>query len=364
MINIVETSKQTYQEIIDTAVSYLKNGEIVVFPSDTVYGLLVDAKNESAVTKLIEFKNRPIGKAISVFVAGEDMIYEYGLIEQNKKNTVSSLIPGPFTIVIESKNKLDRRLASEKNSMGFRFTQFDLVQDLVLKFGSPITSTSANLGGKSPHYSIKSLLNQLPKKKQEMIGLIVDHGVLPRNKPSTVIDFTQSKMSILRKGDLLIENEKKFVTKSAKGTRSLAKFLLKNAVLQAGNQPIIFLLKGDLGAGKTEFTRGLAFELGIKKIVSPTYVIYYEYTPTAEKMSYLNKINNFIHADLYNIEDEEDFQNLQINKFINSQTVAVIEWGEKLGKEYFSISNNSSMFFIEILHGNKTERFFTVSKLK
>lgn len=105
---------------LEQALATLESGDIVVCPTDTIYGLLVDATNEDAVKKLIAFKERPVGKAISVFVDGLDMMEKY--VEAHKIPPASkSLLPGPYTFVLPSLHRTSKLLESEKGTLGVRY---------------------------------------------------------------------------------------------------------------------------------------------------------------------------------------------------------------------------------------------------
>ena len=135
------------------ALKVLKNGGLVIVPSDTVYGVAVDATNENAVKKLIEFKSRPPGKAISVFCGSIDRLMEYVDVSASQKNVIKELLPGSYTLVLASKHKVSSLLEAENGTLGVRVPQSDFVNELVNAFGRPITATSANRAGQSPHYS-------------------------------------------------------------------------------------------------------------------------------------------------------------------------------------------------------------------
>src|SRR3989344_3634264 len=174
------------KEVIET----LACGGLVISPSDTVYGLLVDATNEKAVEKLIQFKNRPPGKAISIFVSDISELQSQVTVDKQQLGLVKELLPGPFTVILASKSKVSPLLESEKRTLGVRIPNYQFLLELVKKFGKPVTATSANLSGRPPHYSISSFLNDIPDTKKNLIDLIIDAGTLPRNKPSTVVDLT------------------------------------------------------------------------------------------------------------------------------------------------------------------------------
>ena len=223
MINLQLNDKKT----INKAVNILLEGGLIIFPSDTVYGALVDATNENAVKKLIEFKTRPPGKPISVFVSGFEMIRKLVNINNKQLKILNEILPGPFTVVLRSKGKVCRLLESEKKSLGIRYPIFRNIEDLVKRFGKPVTATSANLSGDAPHYSIETMFKQLPSSKKKLIDLVVDAGKLPRNKLSTVVDLTQSKIKILRQGEIGFKNVNNYISKSPNQTKKISQYLIK-----------------------------------------------------------------------------------------------------------------------------------------
>jgi tRNA threonylcarbamoyl adenosine modification protein YjeE len=210
--------------------------------------------------------------------------------------------------------------------------------------GKPITATSANLSGRTPHYSVESLLKTLSKKKREMIDLMVDGGKLPRNKPSTVIDATEPEIKILRRGDLIIKNSQFLISKSEKETEKIAEFLLRKVetlhATSLRDKPLVFGLSGDLGCGKTVFSRAVGKYLGIKeKITSPTFVVYNEYQiPLGSAVSPFEKrekakTRKFLHFDLYRITGQYEFKELDFFNLFTKDCIACIEWPENMGKE-------------------------------
>ena len=216
-----------YQKTIETAVEVIKNGGLVVFPNDTVYSLGVDPTNQKAVDKLLAFKDRWTGKAISIAVLDEKMAKEYVILTDEAERVYQKLLPGPFTVVSEGKHKMAKGIEAEDGSLGVRIPEYKLVHDWVGKLGKPITATSANLAGRTPHYSIKSFLKTLSKKKKEMIDLVIDSGKLPHNLPSTVIDVREAEIKVLRRGDLVTGKEETLISKSERETGKIAEFFFK-----------------------------------------------------------------------------------------------------------------------------------------
>lgn len=340
------------KESYDVVLEVLNQGGLVIFPSDTVYGLLCDASNPKAVDKLLNFKERPPGKAISVFCDTLGMIGSICTISSSQKKMLNNLLPGAYTVVLHSKHTLVTKLESEKGTLGVRIPKYEPVNELVKRFGKPITATSANLSGKNPHYSLESLLNTLSGKKRELLDLVVDAGKLPHNKPSTVIDLTQEELTVLRVGDTLLKEKQSIITKSEEETRAVASQLISTNY--SAEKPLVFILKGDLGSGKTVFTKGIAETYGIDDVVSPTFVIYYEYEIKNGPFKQL------YHFDLYNITEEEEFNHLGIEKLLKPGNLFVFEWGEKLGNLYEVFKQQATIVFVELEHLSNSERKLTV----
>jgi len=344
----IKLKSNNINQVINNTITILKSNGLVVFPSDTVYGLLCDAGNEKAVQKLITFKNRPPGKAISVFCNFE-LINKLVKINKQQKKIIKEILPGPFTVILSSKHIVNKLLESEKGTLGIRIPMYRYIEVLVNRFKKPITATSANLAGRSPHYSIKTLLDELSEKQKKLIDLIVDVGQLPRNKPSTVIDLTQSDVKILRQGDVDFSRSKIFLSKSVGETKNIAKKIFKEIRRPAEKKPLVFIIEGELGVGKTVFVKGIGEQLGINNIVSPTFVIYYEY-------------GNFYHFDLYQIEEKEEFKHLGIEKLLIPGNILCFEWGEKAGEIADLLRSKGKVVYVKMKYVSEKEREIIINK--
>ena len=341
-------NKNNYLEIIDQTIKVLKQSGLVVFPSDTVYGLLCDATNEKAAQKLIKFKNRPPGKAISVF-CNFGLVNQLVRINKDQQKIIEEILPGPYTIILPSKHKTNKLLESEKGSLGIRIPMYRYIETLTNKFKKPITATSANIAGRPAHYSVETLLKELSNKQKDLIDLIVDAGILSRNKPSTVVDLTESDIKILRQGEVNFPNKSKtFLSKSADETKNIGKKILKEK-RKNKNKPLIFIIEGELGVGKTVFVKGIGESLGINNIISPTFVIYYEY-------------GNFYHFDLYQIEDSEEFKHLGIEKLLIPENILCFEWGEKAGDIIELLKSKGKIVYVKMKYINEREREIVVNE--
>lgn len=352
---ILDCKKIGERLLIEKGCQVLARDGLVVVPSDTVYGLVADATSKLAVQKLIDFKKRPPGKAISVFVENLEEADRIVVINKNQRPILQNLLPGPFTVVLPSKHILVKELESERGTLGIRIPRFDFVNELVEAFGKPITATSANISGQSYHYSIPSFLDTLSNKKKELLDLIVDFGKLTKNKPSTVIDLAEGKLKILRQGDLTLKTIRKFISKTPEQTKKIARFLLNKYINCVEKRPLVFLIEGELGVGKTIFVKGLGEELGIKNIISPSFVIYYEYGVRNKK------VDKLYHLDLYIIEESEEFGYLGVDKMLKPKTVVGVEWGEKIGVVYDLLRSKGKVIYIRMRYMTEKEREIVIS---
>jgi len=362
-MEIIKLTPRNHQEVINRALAALRAGGLVVFPSDTVYGLLADAQNPEAVSKLLAFKERRPGQAISVFVADKAMAQDYLQINPNAANVIENLLPGPFTVIAQSRHLTDPRLEAENGTLGIRLPNYPLILELVRQFGRPLTATSANISGRPAVRSISALRKTLSQKKEKMLDLIVDSGILPKNLPSTVIDTTTGQLKMLRVGDFLPLTPNSLVSNSEEQTQALARFLAAKFIPKTPSKPIIFLLEGDLGAGKTIFAKGLAKTLGITQVVaSPTFNICQEYPLpySADSLQKLNhcdienhhqNVSKFIHCDFYRIESAEELANLHLFDQISCGNIYAIEWPERMSSEMISaVKDVAEIIYLRIKH--------------
>ncbi len=350
-MQIIKIKPEQIRSIQPKVARVLQEGGLVVFPSDTVYGFLADAQNKKAVEKLIRVKRRPFGKPISVFLPGFESLQDYVQVGKSQYHILKKLLPGPFTIVLPSKHKVVSLLESEKGTLGIRIPDYAPVQELAKEFGRAFTATSANISGKGPHYTIDSFLKTLSGRKRDEIDLVVDVGRLPFNKPSTVVDLTKSEILILRKGDLVLRDEDVFLSEAPVQTRKIAKFLVKKYLSYARKQGVFFFLEGELGVGKTEFVKGLGEFLGIKDIISPTFVGFYEY----EIRDYPD-LERFVHFDLYNIEDEKEFEYFRIQDFAKKGVIVAIEWGERIAGVIDELKRKVKIVYIRFSYEDEKKR--------
>ena len=184
--------------VISQAEAILSSGGVVISPTDTVYGILGSAANESAVSKMFALKNRPAQKAFPVFVRDSAMARHYAYISDAKAKFLERVWPEPVTVVFNHKEKLPKVLTDRLDTIGLRMPHDPFLAELLKRVDAPLAQTSANISNEPPAENIEQIKHYFEKSKIQP-DLVIDRGVL-HGKPSTVIDFTGNEPIILRTG--------------------------------------------------------------------------------------------------------------------------------------------------------------------
>lgn len=367
MPEIINISNNSKEEIIKKAITVLKNGGLIIFPTETMYGIGADATNQTAINKLLKYKTRREGKPLSIAVDSLKMAKKYVEINPTAENLYINFLPGPLTIISKSLGKVAKGVESETKTLGIRMPKYPLVLDILSAFKKPITATSANASYKKRPYCVKDILDNISDKQKNLIDLIIDAGQLPKNEPSTVVDTTLNERTILRQGDIKLIPLLKKRTISPEDTQELGIEILNKYKHYLGYKSIIFALQGELGTGKTEMTRGIAKTLGIAEgISSPTFIIEKEYTIKTTPKSYLsNKKPTLYHIDTWRLFESSELEELGFFDKVAKGNIFVIEWADKVIDLFKNISEDAVIIWIKIEHQKKeSERLITVSNYK
>jgi L-threonylcarbamoyladenylate synthase len=184
------------QASLDRAVAILDRGGIVAYPTETFYGLGVDALNAEAVSRLVAVKGREASKAIACIV---------GELEQGTQlcsdwppaaaRLAHRFWPGPLTLVVPARPELPLPLRPE-GFVGFRLSSHDLARALARNLGRPITATSANPAGNSE----VTRASEIAAALRDRLDLVLDGGDTPGGRGSTVVKVDGERLSCLREG--------------------------------------------------------------------------------------------------------------------------------------------------------------------
>ena len=196
---MVQLEGDNVQSVASEAARTLLNGGVLLFPTDTLYGLGADAFSDEAVEKVYAIKGRDEGKPIHALVSDIDMAETYAEVNDDARLLAKRLPKGKVTFICRKKPEFDTGIGRGIDTFGFRIPDNELCMEIVRAFGKPVTATSANIAGKKPQREVSDILEQLGDAK-DGIALIIDGGELPASEPSTVIDLSGSRPVILREG--------------------------------------------------------------------------------------------------------------------------------------------------------------------
>ncbi len=208
---IIDYKKQYHKQIIAAAVKALKSGKAVVYPTDTSYGLAVDAGNIKAIKKLYKIKERQSTQPVHIVVPS--VAYAKSIVQWNNSalKLVKKFWPGPLTLILclKVKGMGLKMLSAKTGSLGLRMPDNLIAMDLARYLGRPITATSANVSGRADCYSVKEIIGQFSAKGGSASGgknqkykpdIIINAGKLPKRKPSTLVRVFDDVVKVLRQG--------------------------------------------------------------------------------------------------------------------------------------------------------------------
>ncbi|MFI5303946.1 MAG: L-threonylcarbamoyladenylate synthase [Nitrospiria bacterium] len=182
------------------AARYLSLGKVIIYPTDTIYGIGVDIGNDAAIKKVYQIKKRNIENPILILIEKqEDLLPLVKRISREAQNLIARYWPGPLTLVFKASDKVSPLLTGRSSTIGIRCPALLQTRRLLSLTRFPLTATSANVSGQNAVYDAKEAANIFGDK----IDLILDSGPLV-SEPSTVLDVTGEKAIIIRQGKLTI----------------------------------------------------------------------------------------------------------------------------------------------------------------
>ena len=188
---------------IDQLVEVLKKGGVIIYATDTVYGIGCDITNQKAIERICKLRGIKPEKANFSFICSDlRHISDYiKPIDTTVFRVLKKALPGPFTFIFNANNNVPKLLSSNKKTVGIRVPDNAIAREIVLRLGNPILSTSIHDDDEVIEYSTDPEL--IHEKYEDKVDLIVDGGY-GDNEPSTVVDCTSGDFEIIRqgKGDL------------------------------------------------------------------------------------------------------------------------------------------------------------------
>lgn len=181
---------------LSAAVTALRAGGVVAFPTDTVYGLAADPRSSEAVQRLFALKHRSAGQAIPLIAADEDQVAQIGTMTATARRLAARWWPGPLTVVIPASPKLCAEVHRGTGRVAVRVPDDRVARSLARAAGHPITATSANRSGMPAATTADGVIDQLG----ESLDVLVDAGPSPGQLPSTIVDVSGPSPTLIRAG--------------------------------------------------------------------------------------------------------------------------------------------------------------------
>lgn len=182
---------------VEKVVAVLREGGIVIYPTDTLYGIGCDALNVRAVEKICEMKGiNPQKSNLSIICNDLSIISEYAKVSTPVFKLMKRNLPGPFTFILPTTSSLPK-IYKKKKTVGIRVPDNDIIREIVAQLGNPVLSTSVQLESEESEYSTHPEL--IHEKWGSFADLVIDGGT-GGIEPSTVIDCSEDEPVIIRQG--------------------------------------------------------------------------------------------------------------------------------------------------------------------
>ena len=191
--------KGDLSDAVSQAVTVLKRGGVIVYPTDTVYGLGANACDWYAVEQVFKIKKRPFSRPLPIIARNIKWVAELAFVPPKLEKILSEIWPGPTTVILPKKEVIPSIVTAKRKSVGIRIPDYILTDKLLGRFGYPLTATSANISGEEATGDIKKIIEMFHNEIWKP-DLILDAGVLPSCEPSTILDLTTIKPKIVRVG--------------------------------------------------------------------------------------------------------------------------------------------------------------------
>ncbi len=191
--------KFTDRETIDA----LKGGEVLSFPTETVFGLGVRYDDEKAFEKLVNVKRRPPEKPFTLMCASANDVEKYAFVDEHIKAVINKFMPGPITLLLKPKENLYPWVTLSSPTIGIRVPDFKKLQDLIKDVGVPLLVPSANKSGEPPCKNIDEVIGAFDS---EIYGAV--DGKVNGAFPSTIVSLVDGECKLIRQGDISFDTIK------------------------------------------------------------------------------------------------------------------------------------------------------------
>jgi len=203
-MKIIQVSADYFKnEHIELAVSLLRNGEVISFPTDTLYGLGADLTNEKAIDKLYEIKNRPEEMPLILLGSAKEMLIPYVEEWSPLADRLSDKYwPGGLTLVMKRSSVVPDFVVSGFATVGIRVPNNPILMKILEAYGKPLATSSANLSGQPSPCTGRNVAEQLMETE---LAVLFDAGKIPDCNHSTLVNLSEEIPLVLREGTITTE---------------------------------------------------------------------------------------------------------------------------------------------------------------
>lgn len=185
---------------LKNTINVINNGGIVIFPTDTVYGIASNIDDEKAISNLFELKGRNDNKPICVLTSSVNKIEKVAYIKNKELELITKYMPGALTIILDKKEDISNRLTSNLQTIGVRIPNNEIALNILKYIEKPLATTSANLSGNQPATKLEELVDEFNGK----VDIIIDGGITDLKQSSTIIKVENNEIKVLREGTVKI----------------------------------------------------------------------------------------------------------------------------------------------------------------
>lgn len=197
-MKIFDWTNNIKNEELDEVVNALNNDKIVVFPTETVYGIGGNALKVEVINKLFQAKKRNYGKPISLLVGSIDKIKNIACVDKNEEKIIKAFMPGELTLVLKKKACINDLVTAGKNTVGVRIPNHNIALCILNKVDFPLATSSANISGENNIADFDEIVSDL----KDYVDIFIKGNISDDLKASTVVELNNDIVNILREGKI------------------------------------------------------------------------------------------------------------------------------------------------------------------
>lgn len=187
-------------EELENVIKVIIDGGVVIFPTDTVYGVAANSLDETAIKKLFDLKERNDNKPICVLTSSVDKIKKIAYVRDEEQKIIDKYMPGALTIILDKKEIVSDVLTSGLKTVGVRIPNNEIALKILDKLEYPLATTSANISGMEAAVKKEDLVKEFDGK----VDIIIDGGITDLKVSSTIVKIKNNEIEVLRQGTIKI----------------------------------------------------------------------------------------------------------------------------------------------------------------